>query len=272
MNEVDGTRRTIAHASARGASHIRRDKPNQDDVGGFVERSWALIVCSDGHGAETCFRSDRGSRFVVDAVKRICSRLVADRSASSISVAEFHGLPRQIVAEWRSLVLRDAEGDADPRFSPGDPFEAYGATCVAALMGVGASFFMQVGDGDLVASATEGQLARPLPDDDGLVGEQTYSICLPDAVALFRTLLFQSPHPLAKPDFVAVSSDGLSKSFPDVGGFLEVMQQWRSLARGQGLAAIEPKLEDWLSNCSSSGSGDDVSLAMCVEGLDELTF
>jgi hypothetical protein len=262
MIQIDAKGGGLVGASARGVSHIRRDKPNQDAIGGFVEPGAALAVVSDGHGADACFRSDRGARFVVAAVEAACRALVWGRATREIGVAEFLALPERIVADWRARVAADAAADPDPRLQGEATWRAYGATCVAALVGEDDCFLMQIGDGDLAIAAPEGELARPLPDDEGLVGEQTYSICLPEAVGLFRTLLLRPPHALARPDFVSVSSDGLSKSFAGIPEFLTALTQWRALAVQRGLEWIERQLEPWLAQCSERGAKDDTSLSI----------
>jgi hypothetical protein len=262
IDEAQGVAVAIIGASIRGPAHIRRDKPNQDAHDGFRDAGWSLIAVADGHGSEECFRSDRGSRFAVAAVAEICRAAIdADRTGETLR-RTFIDVPDRIVAAWRALVEADALADPDLRFATGDLHVAYGATCVAALIGPSIGLFLQVGDGDLVVGAPGEGLVRPLPDDEGLVGEQTCSICLPDAPARFRSLLVRAPHAWAQPEFVSVSTDGLSKSFKSEAAFLETMSQWRGFMAEHGTASAEAGLADWLSGCARDGSGDDTTLMM----------
>lgn len=255
---------TFGGASARGASHIRRNKPNQDARGGWRCGQWTIIAVSDGHGGEPYFRSDRGSRFAVEAVREAFTALSAGGAASAADrdrlSAEITALPERIVAGWRAAVTADISADSDPRLMVADPHVAYGATCIAAAFGPGVSIFAQLGDGDLLAAAAGEDLTKPLPDDEGLEGEQTYSLCHLDAPAHFRTKLFVAPHPLAGPEFAMASSDGLSKSFAEDSQFFDVAWRWRSLVVQNGIEATCGDLETWLARCSEMGSGDDNTL------------
>ena len=260
------TASVIGGASARGASHVVRNKPNQDARGGWVCGQWTIIAVSDGHGSDPHFRSDRGSRFAVEAAREAFAALSADGTANVADLDRLHAgltaLPARIVSAWRKAVAADIQSDPDPKLSAGDPHVAYGATCIAAAFGPGVSVFTQIGDGDLLAAPPGGDLTKLLPDDEGLEGEQTYSLCHVDAVSHFRTRLFGAPHPLATPDFAMVSSDGLSKSFSQELQFFDIARHWRSLVQENGMQATCADLESWLARCSEMGSGDDNTLMM----------
>ena len=257
----------IGGASARGSSHIHRNKPNQDARGGFVCGQWAIIAVSDGHGGEPYFRSDRGARFAVEAVAEAFAALSGEGQAGAADLdrlrAGLAALPAHIVAAWRKAVEADIASDPDARLAGSEPQVAYGATCIAAAFGPGVSIFTQIGDGDLLAAAPGGELMKPLPDDEGLEGEQTYSLCHDSAVAHFRTKLFGAPHALATPSFAMASSDGLSKSFTAESQFFDVARHWRSIVEQDGMEAACADLENWLARCSEMGSGDDNTLMMC---------
>jgi hypothetical protein len=94
----------IGGASARGASHIHRNKPNQDARGGAVFGRWTMIAVADGHGSDPHFRSDRGSRFAVEAAREAFTALSADGAASAADLDRLHAglaaLPEQIVSSW----------------------------------------------------------------------------------------------------------------------------------------------------------------------------
>lgn len=53
-------------ASVQGASHVKKKIVMQDASGNFEDEKVKLIALSDGHGDSSCFRSDRGSKLIVD--------------------------------------------------------------------------------------------------------------------------------------------------------------------------------------------------------------
>jgi serine/threonine protein phosphatase PrpC len=66
--KVSLTEWRIIGETVPGASHLRAGIPNQDSILQMREsdRTLPLVVAiADGHGSPKCFRSDKGSRFVV---------------------------------------------------------------------------------------------------------------------------------------------------------------------------------------------------------------
>ncbi len=59
-----------------GASHIRKEKPNQDSVGilSLANDSVHILAVSDGHASERYCRSDIGSKLAVKAARNICEQ------------------------------------------------------------------------------------------------------------------------------------------------------------------------------------------------------
>ena len=53
-------------ASVQGAAHVKKNIVMQDASGKFENEKVKLIAVSDGHGDSSCFRSDRGSRLIVE--------------------------------------------------------------------------------------------------------------------------------------------------------------------------------------------------------------
>jgi len=80
VGEIPVTWRVIAH-TVRGASHVRSGLPNQDAYACLTASDGlpqTVVAISDGHGSESCFRSDVGSKLViVSATERIQQQLDA---------------------------------------------------------------------------------------------------------------------------------------------------------------------------------------------------
>eukprot|EP01037_Dinobryon_pediforme_P014605 gene14605-14729_t len=247
--------------SAHGAAHIQHEKPNQDAFSGMNLGGWTLIAVADGHGAAPHFRSDRGARMAVEAAHLAAAQFTRNGQADINEIAELRAnlpvLIASIVRLWRVAVLRDVE--ADPLISEAgqDPFLPYGSTCVLAAFTADMSLFVQIGDGDIVVTAADGKLVGPLPEDTEPTGNQTYSLCQPDAAEHFRSGLFTAPHPAANPTFAMIATDGLAKSFIQRKKLLDIVQRWRKIVADHGMPAACVGLQDWLSNVSLHGNGDD---------------
>ena len=250
-------------ATAHGAAHIQHGKPNQDAFLGMNIGGWTVIAVADGHGSAPHFRSDRGARIAVESAHLAISQFTENGTADTKTFANLRAnlshLASNIVTMWRAAVISDINTDPVMLEAGRDLFMPYGSTCVVAAFGNGLSLFVQIGDGDIVVSVADGQLTCPLPDDDGMIGEQTYSLCQIDAAIHFRHALFAAPHPLAEPSFAMVATDGLSKSFVQRKQFEHVFFEWKKIVTDHGLAGACVRLEDWLSNVSRNGNGDDVT-------------
>ena len=250
----------LGGASVIGAAHERRGMPNQDSIrfvptAGRAKR--VIVAVSDGHGGPAHFCSEIGARLATDAAVTVLD-WVFD-AVDSNEVAE--ALPGELVGCWRGLVAADAAGapvDADDMFVP------YGATCIAAAIAEDRMVLCQIGDGDLLVGLPDGRITRPFPADE-LRGEQTYSLCLPNAEAHVRVLMVRRESADSWPDFVLLSTDGVAKSFPDAETFNGVARQYRELGRTDLLATLDG-LPAWLADVTRRGSGDDVSLCLAVRG------
>lgn len=258
---------SIGGGTAIGASHLRNAKPNQDAVA-WAPRSGRgarfIAAVSDGHGAAPHYRSDTGSRLAVDAAITALDWFFDDPQTDTVTQT----LPREIVAAWRAGVGQHLSAHPPPPGDGADALTPYGAT----LLVVGATETLllacQIGDGDILLGWPDGRLTRPLPDDEGLVGEQTYSLCLPEAERFARIHLMRRGPGDAWPDFAMLSTDGVSKSFADHAAFMSVGQRYRELAKG-GLPETLRALPDWLSEVSHRGSGDDATICLAVRGTAE---
>ncbi|WP_375460411.1 PP2C family serine/threonine-protein phosphatase [uncultured Enterovirga sp.] len=255
---VDGP---VGGISVRGSSHARSDMPNQDAVGHAREGAWTFLAVADGHGSSRHYRSDRGATFAVETVLTLLGDLARRSTPGEIGRA-LPTLAQDLVAGWRERV------EADIRLSPlreRPGFEShvvYGATCLAAAIGPDAALFIQIGDGDVLAAPADGEVDRAIPLDPHLIGPGTYSLCQPDAIDRVHLRLFAPPHPWSRPDFVMVSTDGLSKSYPEDAQFLAVVRHVRASLRTTQLPALLRQLEPWLAEVSGRGSRDDATIAV----------
>lgn len=252
----------VGGASVIGAAHVRRGQVNQDAVAWTPARAtqWTerfAVAVSDGHGGRAYVRSDVGSQHAVQAALTALEWAVDEPE-------QLGQLPGDVVDIWRQSVGEHAA--AQPLADPprGDLFTAYGATLIAVGVTPTRLVALQIGDGDLLLGYPDGSIRRPLADDQGLVGEQTYSLCLADAARYMRLQVFEYDTASAWPDFVLLATDGVSKSFVDEAAFLGVAEHYRSLcsAGAEPFRATVAALPEWLREVSERGSGDDASLCL----------
>ncbi len=257
----------VGGASVQGATHKRRDLPNQDAFATSPESGSGPRIAaavSDGHGARPHFRSQDGSRFAVRGAVEVLSWHLDD-AEDDVEAAEHLG--GDMIEYWRRAVHADLEArplDSDKAELYGhSPLIPYGATLIAAAADSDTLHFMQIGDGDILIGMPDGQIVNPLAGDEGLVGEETHSLCEEQAEQYLRqTSVWRDPN-TPWPDFVLIASDGVSKSFTDEASFHTAAAQLREAAL-ENLATTLAELPDWLASLSESGSGDDATMCLIV--------
>lgn len=272
--------RYIGH-SVRGTQHFAKSLPNQDAL-----QTWApdaeslprIVAVSDGHGSAKSFRSDIGSRLAVETAVTSARELIqsAANQPSAFKQSWETEFPIELVRRWKTAVEKHlvenpffleevekvaAEQGANARRQIEEfPELAYGATLL--LLIVTEEFFacLQLGDGDIVILAQDGQVSRPIESDARHIANETTSLCSPEAWQNVRTY-FQT---LAgkPPVLLFASTDGYANAFRSPEGFLSVAKDLADILASDGEDAIREALPGWLEDASREGSGDDVTLAI----------
>ncbi len=254
---------SVGGASVPGAAHLRRGAPNQDAIAhgpASGAGDHAILALSDGHGSAAHPRSDIGARLAVEAALAVLETALREAGAA---LPDPLGVGAAVIDLWRERVR--AHLAANPRLPEearaDDPLQLYGATLVAAAATPRGVLVLQLGDGDLLVRFTDGAIVRPLPDDLELVGDQTYSLCLPDARERLRGAVVTDVDAI---DLLMLSTDGLSKSFAHEADFVRLAGTWSGTLEAMGLDAVVEALPEWLSAASERGSGDDITLGFLL--------
>lgn len=278
-----GVRWRAIGAFVRGDSHRRSGLPNQDAlalVPGQGDR--ALVAIADGHGSDTSFRSDVGASFAVTTAVRVVRAFAqtvgARSSVDALRKAAAAELPVRIVRGWIDAVSADLsdrpfmdwelerlrasthpDAVADLRTNP---LIAYGATLLVAADLDPFLMMLQLGDGDIVAisSGDPPPIAKPVPADARLVGNETTSLCLPKAEADFRLSVIDMTK--EAPELLLLTTDGYANSFVDEGAFLQAGPDILGHIRERGLDWVGEQLPSWLEEASRHGSGDDITMGI----------
>jgi serine/threonine protein phosphatase PrpC len=287
----------------KGASH----QQNQDAVAfrvGEGDDPPVVLAVSDGHGSPRSFRSSVGSRFAVEVATEITSEFLdgfRSSAASDIKREAERSLTTELVKRWKEKVkehfdkepFRDDEleyleqkagpsarraideevanatekkGDHDDALKA--HYLAYGATLLIVAIGARFVFYLQLGDGDILAVSDDRKVEHPLPPDETLLANETTSLCMGSAQKLFR-FRFQSTQN-GPPALILASTDGYSNSFSTPDDFDKVGSDLLGFIQGEGDGwdRVERELPSWLNEASQAGSGDDVTLGIiCRENV-----
>ena len=273
----------VIGSSVQGASHERIMLPNQDAISWLPESGTGpplILAVSDGHGSATSFRSDIGAQLAVEEAVAVCSTILTSQpdrpNLSAVKRWCEESLPREIVRRWCNAVADDLavrpptseelskleaeKGIDDRRHVTLEPILAYGATILTLLVTESFILFTQLGDGDILTVSENGEISRPLPSDERLLGDETTSLCMREAWRDFE-VSFQALDG-TPPALVLVSTDGYANSFRNEADFLKIGPDYLNMIRLDGLDYVDRSLGAWLSEASHKGSGDDITLGI----------
>jgi serine/threonine protein phosphatase PrpC len=280
----------MAHACVRGSAHLRSGLPNQDAVqcvvigGKGPSPEVAVAAVSDGHGGARHFRSQLGSSLAVNVAANVLPGFLFARAPGtgrhSIEAGRVQAMQRTIVDSWLAAVLSDLENhplterelnQLQANDSPESrkavettPVVAYGATLLVAAATEDLILLLQLGDGEILTVGSGGETTRPLPADGRLAGNQTTSLCQPDAWRQFRSAWFSDPD---LPALVLLSTDGYANSFRSDQDFLWIGSDYLAMVQEQGIETLARELPGILNEASQQGSGDDITLAILQSEL-----
>lgn len=275
---------SAASGSVRGASHLRSGAPNQDACSFWVDElgASAVLAVSDGHGSLKHFRSQIGAALAVSvAVSLIRQSLEQGRGSGEDTAKDLtEVLPRRLVKAWRLSVaghleanpfrpdeleaLESKEGRPTREQVENEPVLAYGATLLVAVSLGDFIVFLQLGDGDILVVDEERHTTRPLPGDERLIGNQTTSLCQPEAWKEFRVGSLRLGADSPPPALVLLSTDGYANSFRTEADFLLIGGDYLDMIRELGLEKVDAELAAILAEASAQGSGDDITLGIMV--------
>jgi hypothetical protein len=274
---IAGDRRAAWHAivgSARGAAHYLSGLPNQDAAACQDSPGGIIVAIADGHGHSRHFRSAEGSALAVDVACQVAAPMAAALTAEGPTAATAseaaRNLPGAIVAVWSAAVADqiaaqpytareqaalDAVGDG--------PEVPYGSTLLVTMIAGPWLVCAQIGDGDMLGVRPDSGLLYPVAGDDRLEGQQTTSLCRPDAETSFRT----GAHDLRETPLAAllVATDGYGNAQAEEPWQPGVGRDLAELAACRDNEWFEQQVPDWARRCASSeGSGDDTTIALLL--------
>jgi serine/threonine protein phosphatase PrpC len=254
----------VTTASATGAAHVRRGVGSDDAVswtGADGDSVLATVAIADGHSDRRCVRSRTGAAIAVAAATALPSRVVGSEAIAAT-----------LIAEWRHRVDLDlvdhpmSAADLDGR----DPVDAatttaawtanarlpYGTTAALCRITGDAVAIVQVGDGDVVAVAPDGQ-ARRIASAPHRRGDVTDSLSGPDAQAVARCADIPAA---AAPVLLILATDGFDNAYPSDGSLLRAATELAALRQQTGRPIGPDVLTRWARDAAGV-SGDDATVA-----------
>ena len=259
--------------------------PNQDVIrwvpGSGVGLPVVLAV-ADGHGSETCFRSDVGAELAVSIAIKHLLRLVESYNqelAKLAIVKDFatRKLPQLILDDWSEdvidhifeqpfareqlLKVQKTKGVDNRRRVIRNPLVAYGSTLLSVLITEFMIIYEQLGDGNIITVFEDGHVDMPIPIDKRLMGNETTSLCGDKAALDFRVVV-QEITSTKPPVLILVSTDGFLNSYASDNAHIQIGTDYLSTIRNNGIDYVSGKLETWLTEITQEGSGDDMTLGL----------
>jgi len=250
---------------------------NQDAIKYFIpeDREYVVIAVADGHGSKKCFRSNIGSKFAVEVLLIIFQQYFSSNTFGNLQ-SGFSGvsqdIARSIHRQWLEKVKKHLfkkpftpdEILIDPKVQKNQVI-SYGTTLLGALITKNYIIYLQLGDGDILV-LNDNSVTRPIPKDENLIANETYSLCDKDADSLFK--FYYQPIIDELPDLILLSTDGYSNSFPNDYEFQKTASDYCNLFRAEGLEFISKNIAGWLRETSDHGSGDDLSTILVFKSIE----
>jgi serine/threonine protein phosphatase PrpC len=230
-----------------------------------------VLAVADGHGSAAYTRSHLGARFAVDAFTESAAqflRLAGPRgnaSAPSLSWLMHHAqheVPRRLVSSWREKVLGHwsrHHDESEPAPTDDQKVLRYGTTLLGAVVTPELFAAWQLGDGELTVIGDDGAAELPLAPAEAELGDETESLCSHAAWRLVRVHWSPIVDPARTPRLIALSTDGLSKSFASDEGFTQFMTGLDGRLGDEGTDDVRSVLPQWLTRAAQH-SGDDTTL------------
>ena len=292
------------HKSVQGANHIAWGRPCEDASGSYAnsEKHYYVAVVSDGHGADECYRADKGSKIAVEIAMKNLQELAEKMTRTPEQEARFYRdilggaryqqmtmrhLTDVIHAEWVDRVREDLQTNAptEEELAPlqekkkknyaqsNRPEQVYGCTLMAALWMQKCLLLIHQGDGRCDVFYTDGTVNQPIPWDSRCVGTQTTSLCDDDAEQSFRSCVidFQKKPVMA----CYLGCDGVEDAYRDSEEDMAGVHTFYKGLTYEVAHRTPEQLDAYLAemlprfSCTGlynmSGSGDDVSVAAIVD-------
>ena len=267
--------------SVKGASHIRAGTDCQDNYKKIeLDDGTVILAVADGHGSSSCPYSKTGSKIAVNVFCDIIRSLYESYSDNNSMLPSFlnregdTNISKAIDSEWKKRVLerhrknkRDIPKNDDDTDNIQAVYKQYGTTLIGLLITDTFVFGFQLGDGDAFF-VNENGIERVI-EAEKILGVETHSLSRENAWEKAVTSLRMIDISEHVSMFFSLSTDGYSNSYSTEKGFQDAVKEYLPLIKEHGVPEIANALPDWLSETSSMGCGDDITMLIAYFVNDE---
>lgn len=261
----------IYSASVRGNSHVLRNIANQDSSHfqyGSTPNRWAAAI-ADGHGSSLHPKSEIGSRLAVQSAVGTAIDFLENEDTQCHSLEKIgEHIIDSIIKKWRVEILnlnllergeKTTNKREESEEIPQDEILLYGTTLAFVFPYQDVLLVGSIGDSDGFWRSQSG-LVRSLDlfknNDDG-IGEETHSLCLPNAKRFFR---FEAL-PSINGGTLLLATDGVKKSLSNEESLNNILDYYHDLASNK-YDLLESDLIEQLHELTREGSGDDCTVVI----------
>lgn len=273
-------RQIVFGKSVQGASHIRSNTECQDSHKKVICEDGAIIMAvADGHGSKSCPYSRTGSKIAVNVFCDILKNLYdgyADHPEQLLSYLNREGditVSKAIDSEWKRRVVerhkkskRSITKLEDGSNDLSSIYKQYGSTLLGILIAKEFIFAFQLGDGDICYVNSAG--LELVIEPEKILGVETHSLSRDKAWEKAITCVRRMNVENSIPSMFTLSSDGYANSYKSEEEFHTTVTEYLALMNEHGAQAVEESLPTWLSETSTMGCGDDITMMVAYFAPD----
>lgn len=265
-------RQTVFGRSVQGASHIRSDTECQDSHKiAICEDGTIIMAVADGHGSKESPYSKTGSKIAVNVFCDILKGLYkgcSEHPEQLLSYLNREGeitVSKSIDAEWkRRVIARHKKNKREfVRYKDGGDdltsvYKQYGSTLLGIMITREFVFAFQLGDGDICFVSSKG--LEKVIEPEKILGVETHSLSRDNSWEKAITAVRRIDMEACVPAIFTLSTDGYSNSYKTENEFRSAVTEYLVLLNTHGEKAVSESLQEWLSETSAMGSGDDITM------------
>ena len=272
QEKVIQMKQVVFGRSVQGASHIRSETECQDSYKRTICDDGTIILSvADGHGSKACPYSRTGSRIAVNVFCSILKNLYdgyAGNTEQLLTYLNREGdtrISKAIDAEWKKRVIeahrknkREISVLENGMDDLSGIYKQYGTTLLGLLITKSFVFAFQLGDGDICYTNADG--VEMVIEPDKILGVETHSLSRENAWEKAITIVRRISIEDTLPAMFTLSTDGFANSYKNENEFRTTLNDYLAMINEHGVKTIVDNLPAWLSETSSMGCGDDITV------------